>query len=334
MYMDARTEMHGVGLDGLALEEVVALYEITEKLELGLSLEHSMREAALGAMSLVDAGGARIVVYVDGERGERDEVVVGRFDPTAHDGIVGFDLEIQGQSTGRLEVFMPGSDRRAGLGLLARRAANAIEKARMFWRMGQAFRETVEAFNAALEAKDHYTKGHSDRVRVYAKLLARGLGLPEHQVARIELAASLHDIGKLSVHTRALRKESALDEGELDELLAHPQEGAGFLARVDLLRDLVPDVLHHHERWDGTGYPDGLAGEAIPLGARIISIADAYDAMTTDRPYRKALAHDEARHRLAAGAGTQFDPTLVEAFLDAIESFRAACREAGQWYPK
>jgi putative nucleotidyltransferase with HDIG domain len=178
----------------------------------------------------------------------------------------------------------------------------------------QAYADTISSMVAALEAKDVYTKGHSLRVAEYAVLIAGSLGVPPATIERIEYAALLHDLGKVGVSHRVLDKESSLSVAEYDEVKRHPDIGAHILSDVPHLADIVPLIAAHHERLDGSGYGHGLAGDAIPFEARILAVADAYDAMTSIRPYRGAMPHDAAMAQLLQGCGTQFDGDVVAAF--------------------
>jgi putative nucleotidyltransferase with HDIG domain len=170
-----------------------------------------------------------------------------------------------------------------------------------------------------LDARDKYTHGHSERVGHYAEQLAVQLELAGDRTHLAFLAGRLHDIGKCAIDNEVLLKPGALAESERDQMRRHPEVGSAMLAHFSLFRDVARSVRGHHERWDGQGYPDGLLGEAIPLEARIIAVADSYDAMTTTRPYRVALPHAEAIRRLHAGAGQQWDPKIVSAFVKWAE---------------
>lgn len=176
---------------------------------------------------------------------------------------------------------------------------------------------SVSALSQAIDAKDGFTRGHADRVSRIAGAIAREMRLREHEIEQIELAGLLHDIGKIGVEDRILMKPSRLDEDETQLMRRHPEYGAAILEPSAALRPLAPLVLAHHENYDGTGYPQGLKGEAIPIGARIIIVADAYEAMTSDRIYRKALGHERAMEQLDKHSGTQFDPAVVRA-LDTL----------------
>lgn len=329
--------------ENLRLRQAAALYEVSARLDAGLDLERTLRVTAEGALALTGGRGARVRVVADPSGQEVDSVVVGDLpDDVDVAGAGGLTVPMAlgernvGSLTavpGRFQAALDEGHRKA-LALLAGRAASALENARLYRQLGVFFRETVKGFVAALEAKDRYTKGHSDRVRVYAQLLAEALALAPREVQRVGHAAQLHDIGKLGMHSDALLKDAPLEAEERVAMRAHPLRGEAILGRVSVLRDLVADVRHHHERWDGTGYPDGLMASEIPAGARIIAVADAYDAMTTHRPYRRALPHAQAIERLQRGAGSQFDPDLIVLFVRAVGSFRAACSKAGQWVPR
>lgn len=190
-------------------------------------------------------------------------------------------------------------------------------------RLEEFYDEAIRALVAAVEARDPYTRGHSVRVSRYAVMIGEGLGLTPEQLRILRYAGLLHDIGKLAVEDRILRKAGPLTPEEREAIKQHPVVGAAILGSAGSFAALVPAVRHHHERFDGTGYPDGLAGDAIPVEARILAVADAFDAMTSDRPYRPALARDVACERLIRGRGTQFDPEVVDTFLECVRDLRA-----------
>ena len=174
----------------------------------------------------------------------------------------------------------------------------------------------LRVLTGAIEARDPYTRGHSSRVTALAEVVARRLGWSEEKLASLRIGGPLHDIGKLGVSDEVLRKEGRLDDGELAEIREHPKIGARMLLRMAALREAIPYVLYHHERWDGHGYPSGKAGEEIPIEARVLAVADAFDAMTSDRPYRRALSRTEALAEVERCAGTQFDPEIARLFLE------------------
>ena len=179
---------------------------------------------------------------------------------------------------------------------------------------------TIKTLAVAIEAKDYYTRGHSDRVTRYAVDIAQEMGLPRKEIRVIQQAGILHDLGKLGVDDAILRKPDKLTDEEYNLVKKHPELGEHMLMPLKFLKDEKPIVRHHHERFDGKGYPDGLKEEAIPLGARIIAVADTFDAMTSDRPYRPIYPMDKAVEEIQRCSGTQFDPSVVEAFLKLIKS--------------
>jgi HD-GYP domain-containing protein (c-di-GMP phosphodiesterase class II) len=178
--------------------------------------------------------------------------------------------------------------------------------------------EAIETLNATVEARDAYTGGHSQRVHRFALAVGAQLGFDEDELATLGHAALLHDVGKVAVPDAILTKPGRLTQEEFDAIKRHPVEGARIVGRLRRLRDLVPAVRSHHERWDGGGYPDGLAAQAIPLDASVIGLSDAWDAMTTDRPYRDALDAVDAFREVVEGRGTQFSPVVVDAFARAL----------------
>jgi response regulator RpfG family c-di-GMP phosphodiesterase len=178
----------------------------------------------------------------------------------------------------------------------------------------QSFFNSITALAYALEARDEYTSGHSNRVTETAVSIARILGLSQEKVETIRLAGTLHDIGKIGIEENILNKPGKLTEDEYKHVMKHPEIGKHILEPIGD-DDIALIVAHHHERYDGKGYPDGLSGRDIPLGARIMAVADSYDAMTSERPYRKAMSHKQALNEIVSGKGTQFDPEAVDAFL-------------------
>lgn len=178
----------------------------------------------------------------------------------------------------------------------------------------------VYALASAVDAKDHYTYGHSRKVNTYAVALAEAVGLSPDEVSRISTAALLHDIGKIGISDRILNKKGKLTDEEWEAIKSHPRLGANIVGNVPGLVPCVSGILYNHERWDGTGYPEGLEGETIPLDARIMAIADAFAAMTSVRPYRDAFCEDKVIEQLKQNAGKQFDPRLVEVFIGVVKA--------------
>jgi HD-GYP domain-containing protein (c-di-GMP phosphodiesterase class II) len=203
---------------------------------------------------------------------------------------------------------------------LAHQVATAIENAMLFQEQRETFLGITVAFVEALEKRDNYTGGHTRRVCDYSMAIGQQLGLSSIQIEELRLSAILHDIGKIGVADRILQKPGKLEKDEFAEMSSHPQLGSDILAHVKSLRKMLDGVRHHHEKFDGSGYPDGKTGDQIPLTARIIAVADAFDAMTSSRAYRKALSIETALNELEKYRGRQFDPNVVEAFMQAYRS--------------
>jgi putative nucleotidyltransferase with HDIG domain len=204
--------------------------------------------------------------------------------------------------------------------VLASQASISIENVRLYQSIRDNYLKTILAFALAVEAKDRYTHGHSENVMKYTVALAKQLGMSDSEVEHVKYAGLLHDIGKIGVSEAILNKPSRLTDGEFREIKKHPELGARIIADVPFLKTLVPEVQHHHEFYDGRGYPEGLSGEDIPFGARILGVADAFEAMTSDRPYRKSLSLETAVGILKEQKSKQFDPRVVDAFLAVIEA--------------
>ena len=176
--------------------------------------------------------------------------------------------------------------------------------------------ELLELMVKSMEARDPYTSGHSRRVQQYSVAIARGLGLSSVEVDKVSRAALLHDVGKISEkYAPILRKPAGLSPEEWQTMQQHPVDGSELVSTMSKLHDIVPSIRHHHERWDGTGYTEGLAGETIPQISRIIAFADTIEAMTSERPYRRALTESEVRAELVRSRGTQFDPVITDRLL-------------------
>ncbi|HSE64883.1 MAG TPA: HD domain-containing phosphohydrolase [Thermoanaerobaculia bacterium] len=183
----------------------------------------------------------------------------------------------------------------------------------------ELFINSIRALAAAIDAKDPYTRGHSERVARYSSLVAKEMGLPSEDVRRVRLSALLHDVGKIGIDDRIIRKPTALTEEEFEIMKSHPVKGAAIMDAIPELHDVIPGMKHHHERWEGGGYPDGLVGEEIPLQARIVSVADTFDAMTTTRPYQQAMDLRFVFQRLRDLAGNRFDPQVVDALIRSYD---------------
>jgi HD-GYP domain-containing protein (c-di-GMP phosphodiesterase class II) len=196
-------------------------------------------------------------------------------------------------------------------------------KARVDKELKSSYLNTMRALVRAIEAKDKYTGGHSERVASMVVQVARTLGLPESEIEYFHFGSILHDVGKIGIAERIMKKSTPLTEPEIRIIRRHPIDGVEILHPITFIQEHLFLIRNHHERWDGGGYPDGLAGDAIPLGAQIVAIADAYDAMTSLRPYRKGMPSEKAVSEIKRNAGSQFSHRIAEAFLDAFSSFSA-----------
>lgn len=259
-------------------------------------------------------------------------------------------LQVRGDIVGVLNVFSFTAGKkfdeghRKMLAVLASRTASAIANAQLVddlratndslhranVSLEDMFQQTVAGFAQALEESDLYTRGHSERVAVYSEILARGLTLPDGEIRRIVQAGVMHDVGKIGVRYDMLNKPGKLTPEEVAVFRQHPEKGKRILEPVPCLHGLIDGCWCHHEWFDGGGYPRGLKGHDIPLVGRIVAIADAYDAMTSDRAYRRALPHDVAVGEIERCAGTQFDPELSDAFVRFMDTWRKLMRERGQ----
>ncbi|HEX9079978.1 MAG TPA: HD domain-containing phosphohydrolase [Desulfuromonadaceae bacterium] len=193
--------------------------------------------------------------------------------------------------------------------------ASAIENARLYDTLKETFLTSVYTLAETIEMRDPYTGGHTKRVMEYSLAIGRALALDDAEQERLRLAAALHDVGKIGVRDCVLLKNGKLTDEEFDEIRKHPLHGENILKYIKYFAPVIPGVKQHHERYDGKGYPDGLKGEEIDLIARIIAVGDTYDAMTTDRPYRRGLEQAVALQEIRRCSGAQFDPAVVEAFL-------------------
>ena len=194
--------------------------------------------------------------------------------------------------------------------------------------------DTIETLRLTVDAKDFYTRGHSDRVSYYATKIGEEMGLSNEEIELLKIGGVFHDIGKIGTNDDILLKNSRLDDNEYAEIKKHPIKGANILSAMSMFKEAVPLVKYHHERYDGRGYPEGLAGEEIPLLARIISVADAFDAMTSDRIYRTKMELERAIDQLVQGKNTQFDAKIVDIFLKCLENYDIMQSELADTYAK
>jgi HD-GYP domain-containing protein (c-di-GMP phosphodiesterase class II) len=211
----------------------------------------------------------------------------------------------------------------------------SVERLKLAARENQElFLNSIRALAAAVDAKDPYTRGHSERVARYSVAIARHLDLPSEEVKKVRIAALLHDVGKIGIDDRILRKPTALTDDEFEVMKLHPVKGALIMGQIPQLKWIIPGMKYHHEKWDGTGYPEGLRADEIPMLARIISVADTFDAMTTTRPYQKAMKSDFVVSRIKTFAGSRYDARVTDALEQALvrhdlEVVGEAARHAG-----
>jgi HD-GYP domain-containing protein (c-di-GMP phosphodiesterase class II) len=184
----------------------------------------------------------------------------------------------------------------------------------------ELFLGTVKALAAAIDGKDPYTRGHSERVSRFSIAIAQGLGLPDEEIEKIRISALLHDVGKIGIDDKILKKPSALTDEEFAVMKQHPQKGYKIMSQIPAMKEFLPGMYMHHEMINGQGYPQGLKGEEIPLQARIVSVADTFDAMTTDRPYQKAMKFEEALALIKKFVGTRYDDQVVASLVAACDS--------------
>ena len=271
----------------------------------GLELAPRVREIAPDTVVIVISGAQTVESAVEALRGGAFDYVMKPFDLGHVEAAVRRALEHQSLRAAkrRYEIYLEEmvEQRTAELD----RAVDSLE---------DAYRVTLRALTAALEMRDHETHGHSERVVAFSLRLGRELGLGREQLRALEFGSLLHDIGKIGVPDAILRKPGKLDEAEWRKMREHPLNGQKILRHVGFLEGAARVVAEHHERWDGSGYPAGLRGEEIDLNARIFAVADAFDAMTSDRVYRRGRGYDEAAAELEAFSGRQFDPQVIEAF--------------------
>jgi len=203
------------------------------------------------------------------------------------------------------------------LSIIASKVASAIENNRLSEHLQSSYLKAIKALANAIEARDRYTRGHTDRVTVLANLIATRLGWSEDKCVRLKMGCTLHDIGKIGIPDAILNKPGRLSSEERAQIEVHPILGAKILEGIDFLKPAIPYILYHHEKYDGSGYPHGLKGDDIPQEGRLLAVVDTYDAIVSDRPYRKGVAPEEAINELIKFKGRQFDPIIVEVLVKA-----------------
>jgi putative nucleotidyltransferase with HDIG domain len=306
------------------LTNLTAIHEagktITSSLDLDTTLETILKMTSrivgstAGAIKLIDEETKELKIRA--ESGVMSDV-------SASWSVFDLPLTIGDKTIGVFELVRKaseglGDDERKMLETMASQAAIAIENARLFENTQRIYYETLKSLASALEAKDDYTRGHSERVAELSKKIARKLGLDDREIMSIYNAALLHDIGKIGIRDEVLLAPRKLTEEERRIIQKHPAYGNTILLPLKFLGEIREYVRYHHERWDGTGYPDGYRGLDIPLASRIIAVADTYDAMTSDRPYRDQISKENAIKEIKASAGIQFDPAVVDAFMQVM----------------
>ncbi|MFH1619323.1 MAG: HD domain-containing phosphohydrolase [bacterium] len=241
--------------------------------------------------------------------------------PDQQEPFISIPLSIKNKPLGVLNLHSSGNSEAFSdynlkfLSILAGEAAITLENLKLYESLQDFYLEMVQTLARVIDAKDSYTHDHAGRARRKARRIAEELKLPEQMARYVEYAALLHDIGKIGIDESILMKPGRLSNEEYDEMKKHPTIGYQILAPVHFLGPVAQMVLYHQEWYNGRGYPEGLKGEEIPLGARVVATIDAWDAMTSDRPYRKAMSREKSLEELKKGSGTQFDPKVVEAFL-------------------
>lgn len=339
--------------------DIASLLKMDEILEIIINRATSMLESEVGSILLLDGSQKELVIKA--ARGLSDEIVRnaripigegvsgwvaqtglpllitdisknGRF--AQKDGkyytnsLISVPLEIGGKVIGVININNKktkeafAKDDLELLKTLAAQASVAVEIAELFDDLHNSYLHTVEALTAAIDAKDHYTSHHSKQVTRFAIDIARKMQLPDKEIETIREACQLHDLGKIGIHDYILTKPGKLTQQEWKDMQTHPLKGMEILKPLGFLREVIELVKEHHERFDGRGYPAGLKGNNILLGARIIAVADAFSAMISERPYRKRMSKEEALEELRRQAGHQFDPRPVKTFLEAANRGR------------
>jgi hypothetical protein len=234
-------------------------------------------------------------------------------------------FDVEGRAIGTVEAYRVDDrpfrrDDAKQVSVLTAFAGGVYTRLQLAMQLESHYTKTLEALASALEARDPYTQAHTSRIRDMAVALAVAVKVPSDVKRAVRLGAILHDVGKIGISDTILHKPGPLDDEEWKIMRNHPEIGERMLEGIDFLHPALPVIRHHHERWDGKGYPDGLAGEDIPVGARIVGVCDAFDAMTSDRPYKKAMSVKDALAEIVKNAGSQFDPTCAALLVDVVSS--------------
>jgi HD-GYP domain-containing protein (c-di-GMP phosphodiesterase class II) len=285
----------------------------------------------VGAQAFGDISSDISSVYGEFMKNGTPKIIDGRdIDVKRHYGInnsaVWVPLKLKGMVIGfilledKIDGTFFSNDELELLAVLSNQIVVAIENTWLYEKVKTNYFSTIHSLVNALEANDRYTKGHSERVRYLSLELGKFMGLDNRELEVLEHAAVLHDIGKIGIATTVLHKEGTLTVDEYGVIKTHPLIGDQILGPINTLEGVRTTILQHHERYDGKGYPHGVSGEEISIMARILSVIDTFDAMVTDRPYRKAFSLSKAKEELKQGAGTQFDPQIANAFLNMLDA--------------
>lgn len=289
----------------------------------------ALKQIRLGAQSGIAGWVARYgkpLIVNDVTRDQRFDRSIDEITGFVTNSVICVPLVVRRKVIGVIEVLnkLDGSDFSTQdlrtLTSVASTAAMAIENTKLHQTVMEAYKSTIMALAAAIDAKDYYTRGHSQRVMEYALLAGTSLSLLEHELEVLQYASILHDIGKIGIADNILNKPKPLTDREWEIMVQHPEIGTNILKDIPFLEEARTLILHHHERYDGSGYPDGLNCNDIPLGSRLIAVADAFDTMTTERSYRVSLSVDHAIEELYRSSGTQFCPIAVDAFVSGYNT--------------
>lgn len=345
--------------ENLQLKEQLGLYRLSEAMGTATHLEDVLDMAAETAVSIVGTGAVSILVQEPGTnnpvpyviRGEPSDAETADFLLGKHriceDGVrdtvsqlvvkkikgkqpiirslAAHPLISRGKVIGLLNVVQENNFiplRRGQLHLLsiiASKVAAKIENSRLYENLKSSYLEAIKALANAIEARDQYTSGHTERVTVLADLVAERMGWSEKKRAELKMGCTLHDIGKIGVPDAILNKPRLLTDEEREKMESHPELGAKIIEDIEYLKPAIPYILHHHERYDGTGYPHGLSGEDIPIEGRLLAVVDTYDAIVSNRPYRRGATPEKAVAELQLFSGRQFDPEIVDVLVKACE---------------
>jgi len=345
--------------ENLQLKEQLGLYRLSEAMSTATRLEDVLDMAAETAVSIIGTGAVSILVREPSTGDDVPYVIRGEpADTETADFLLGkhricreslqaqvsqlavrkikgkqpiirslaaHPLMSRGEAVGLLNVVQDNNFiplRRGQLHLLsiiASKIAARIENSRLYENLQSSYLEAIKALANAIEARDQYTRGHTERVTVLADLVAERMGWSEKRRAELKMGCTLHDIGKIGVPDAILNKPKPLSDDERQKMESHPELGAKILEGIEYLKPAIPYILHHHERYDGAGYPRGLSGEEIPIEGRLLAVVDTYDAIVSNRPYREGASPEKAVAELRLFSGRQFDPEIVEVLVQAWE---------------